>query len=170
MMPATVIDNAVHIYLHLKPETRIVGIDEGQFFDEELVDVCNDLAGRGLRVIVAGLDLNWKGTPFRPMPDLMAIAESVNKLHAVCVVCGGPASRTQRLSDSRAEIVVGDHKTYEPRCRSCFDISLALRAAAVSIAEEDLIYLQLNDTAHLRSSFSMSGVSQSGVPSDLSPE
>lgn len=124
LMAAHVIDRSAEIYLHIKPETQVVGIDEGQFFDPELVDVCNDLADRGLRVIVAGLDMNWQGQPFHPMPELMAIAESIHKLNAVCVVCGGTASRTQRLVSAATDILVGDHSEYEPRCRGCFDVSL----------------------------------------------
>ena len=128
LMASTVIDRAEDIYQHLRPETQVVGIDEGQFFDDELVDVVSELAGRGLRLIVAGLDLDWKGEPFRPMPDLMAIAERVTKLQAVCVACGAPATRTQRLSSSDAEVLVGDVATYEARCRPChepFDPSMS---------------------------------------------
>ncbi len=124
LMTAIVIDRAAQIFEHLNPDTQVVGIDEGQFFDEELIDVCNELADRGIRVLVAGLDLNWRGEPFQPMPALMAAAEFVKKLQAICSICGGLASRTQRLIASRSDIVVGDHSTYEPRCRSCFDISL----------------------------------------------
>lgn len=126
MIAANVIDSAVEIYHHLKPETHVVGIDEGQFFDEELVDVCNELASRGVRVIVAGLDMNWKGEPFHPMPALMAISENVRKLQAVCVVCGGPGSRTQRLKPANSDISVGDNTSYESRCRQCFDIHLGI--------------------------------------------
>jgi thymidine kinase len=126
LIPSTVIDHAHEIFVHLKPETRVIGIDEGQFFDDELVDVVNELADRGLRVIIAGLDMDWRGTPFKPMPELMAIAESVKKLQAVCVVCGEPASRTQRLVKNSAEVLVGDNTMYESRCRKCFDIALAL--------------------------------------------
>ena len=119
--PATVIEGAIEIYEHLDPKTEIVAIDEGQFFDEELVDICNDLADRGLRVIVAGLDTNYKGEPFHPMPELMAIAEIVHKLRAVCVVCGEAALRTQRIVEDKDEVLVGDSMSYEPRCRACFE-------------------------------------------------
>lgn len=132
LMAAHVIEKAADIYQHLRADTRVVGIDEGQFFDQELVDVCSDLADRGLRVIVAGLDTNWRGKPFHPMPELMAVAEHVHKLHAVCVVCGAAASRTQRLRPSTQEILVGDDSSYEARCRECFDNSLGL------VAELDL--------------------------------
>ncbi len=121
---AVVIDRAAQIFEHLNPDTQVVGIDEGQFFDEELIDVCNELADRGIRVLVAGLDMNWKGEPFQPMPALMAAAETVKKLQAICAICGGLASRTQRLISARGDIVVGDHSSYEPRCRGCFDITL----------------------------------------------
>lgn len=139
LFPSVVIDHAAEIYQHLRPETKVVGIDEGQFFDGELIDVANDLANRGIRVLIAGLDMNWKGEPFHPMPALMAIAESVKKLQAVCVVCGAPASRTQRLIRNSSSILVGDHSAYESRCRACFDLSLAEREedAEESAAIED---------------------------------
>lgn len=126
LIPSLMIDRASDIYQHLKPETKVIGIDEGQFFDEELPKVATELADRGLRVVIAGLDMDWKGEPFQPMPELLAIAESVRKLSAVCVVCGGTASRTQRLIKSSDTILVGDHAAYEARCRQCFDITLAL--------------------------------------------
>lgn len=125
LFPSTVIERAAEIYRHLRPSTQVIGIDEGQFFDDELVDVANDLAHRGLRVIIAGLDTDWKGDPFHPMPELMAIAETVKKLHAVCVVCGQPASRTQRLVKSAESILIGDATVYEARCRHCFTPDLA---------------------------------------------
>ncbi len=131
LMASIAIDRAAEIYLHLKPETQVVGIDEGQFFDEELVDVASELASRGLRVIVAGLDLDWRGEPFSPMPDLMAVSETVRKLQAVCVCCGAAASRTQRLADSAADVLVGDAAAYEARCRHCHEphLSSLLEAA-----------------------------------------
>ncbi len=119
---STVIDRAAEIFQFIKPDTHVVGIDEGQFFDHELVEVANHLAERGLRVIVAGLDLDYKGEPFHPMPELMAIAESVQKLRAICMQCGQLASRTQRLVESNANILVGDNKSYEARCRDCFSL------------------------------------------------
>lgn len=137
MMAAHVIERSDEIYQHLKPETQVVGIDEGQFFDLELLDVCNDLADRGLRVIVAGLDMNWRGRPFRPMPELMAVAEHVHKLQAICVICGGIASRTQRLTPSTEDIVVGAHASYEPRCRECFDLSLGIQPEAIVTIDLD---------------------------------
>ncbi len=128
LFPAVVIDDAAEIYRHLLPETRVIGIDEGQFFDSELVDVVDELANRGLRVIVAGLDMDWKGEPFHPIPSLMAIADTVLKLRAVCVVCGAPASRTQRLVKDTSAILVGHTDSYEARCRDCFDPDLSIDA------------------------------------------
>ncbi len=119
-----VIDTAKDILSLLDDNTRVVAIDEGQFFDASLVDVCQKLANRGMRVIVAGLDTDWRGLPFEPMPQLMAIAEIVLKCNAICAVCGGMASRTQRLNSSTARVVVGASNVYEARCRGCFDPSL----------------------------------------------
>ncbi|MEK7355283.1 MAG: thymidine kinase [Bdellovibrionota bacterium] len=137
LIPSTVITSAREIELHLNPDTRVIGIDEGQFFGEELVAVVTRLADRGLRVIVAGLDMDWKAEPFHPMPALMAIAESVRKLQAVCVVCGGPASRTQRLVRNTDTVLVGDHTAYEARCRPCFDLSLATETkSTISLREQ----------------------------------
>lgn len=99
--------------------TQVVGIDEAQFFDDEIVAVANELADRGIRVIVAGLDTDYRGVPFGPMPHLMAIAEDVTKIRAVCVLCGGPASRSHRLSQKGSQVEVGATDTYEARCRSC---------------------------------------------------
>ncbi len=112
------------VLAHVAPETEVVGIDEGQFFDAELPAVCNTLAGRGQRVIVAGLDQDYLGKPFEPMPQLLAIAEYITKTLAICMVCGGPANHTQRLVASRARVLVGASGTYEARCRHCFDPEL----------------------------------------------
>jgi len=107
----------------LEPDTTVVGIDEAQFFDDTLPDVVDALAARGIRVILAGLDMDFRGEPFGPMPILMARAEEVTKLHAICVVCGEAASRTQRLVDGRPAhyhdpvIMVGAAEAYEARCR-----------------------------------------------------
>lgn len=124
-----VVDAASDILELLEDNTRVVGIDEGQFFDSALVDVCQKLANRGIRVIVAGLDTDWRGLPFEPMPQLMAIAESVLKCNAICAVCGGTASRTQRLSASMERVAVGAADSYEARCRGCFDPELSVREA-----------------------------------------
>lgn len=120
-IPSLPIENAQDIWTHLLPDTKVVGIDEGQFFDSGLVQVVQDLADRGLRVIIAGLDTDWQGNPFEPMPTLMAIAENVSKQHAVCVVCGAQASRTQKTGGvSGAQVEVGTHDAYEARCRMHF--------------------------------------------------
>lgn len=119
-VPSLPIQSSEEIWQHLDPETKVVGIDEGQFFDSNLVQVVQDLADRGLRVIIAGLDTDWKGQPFEPMPTLMAIAESVTKQHAVCVVCGAPASRTQRTAGGAGQVQVGAVDSYEARCRAHF--------------------------------------------------
>ena len=103
----------------VRETTQVIGIDEAQFFDDELVVVVNQLADRGVRVIVAGLDADYKGVPFGPMPHLMAIAEDVTKIRAVCVLCGGPASRSHRISREGQQVEVGATDTYEARCRSC---------------------------------------------------
>lgn len=108
------------IWDHLDPQTKVVGIDEGQFFSSDIVKIAQDLAERGLRVVIAGLDTDWKGQPFEPMPTLMAIAENVTKQHAVCMVCGAPASRTQKTAGGDSQIEVGAAESYEARCREHF--------------------------------------------------
>jgi thymidine kinase len=109
----------------VRPETEVVGIDEGQFFDLELPMICNTLADMGKRVIVAGLDQDYLGKPFEPMPQLLAIAEYITKTLAICVVCGNPANHTQRLVASSDRVLLGAQGTYEARCRHCFDPTLA---------------------------------------------
>ena len=106
-------------------ETDVVGIDEGQFFDSNLPAACNTLANQGKRVIVAGLDQDYLGRPFEPMPQLLAIAEYITKTLAICVVCGDPANHTQRLVASSDRVLVGASGLYEARCRHCFDPTLA---------------------------------------------
>ena len=106
-------------------DTEVVGIDEGQFFDQDLPAVCNALADRGKRVIVAGLDKDYLGKPFEPMPQLLAIAEYITKTLAICMVCGNPANHTQRLVPSGDRVLLGAQGTYEARCRVCFDPHLA---------------------------------------------
>ncbi len=103
----------------------VVGIDEAQFFDTELVDVCQQLASSGKRVIVAGLDQDYQGQPFEPIPQLLAIAEYITKTLAICVKCGNPANRTQRLSKNANRVVVGAQDIYEARCRKCHTIPVA---------------------------------------------
>jgi len=120
--PAAPLPSAQEILKRTFPETQVLGIDEAQFFDEEIVEVCQALAHRGVRVIAAGLDLDYRGQPFGVMPRLMAVAERVTKLAAVCTVCGGPASRTQRVTHDAALVVVGGEGVYEARCRRHHDI------------------------------------------------
>ena len=101
-------------------DTKVIGIDEAQFLDTGLVEACEKLAGAGKRVIVAGLDQDYRGNPFEPIPQLLALAESITKTMAVCMQCGAAANKTQRLIDSDERIVVGAGEAYEPRCRKCF--------------------------------------------------
>lgn len=108
----------------LEPHTRVVAIDEAQFFSQDILRVVQILANKGLRVIIAGLDMNWKGEPFHPMPELMAIAEEVTKHQAICMVCGEHASRTQKLVADEAQILVGASEAYEARCRRCHETDL----------------------------------------------
>lgn len=119
--------DALEIKAHVHPSTAVVAIDEGQFFAENLVEVVTTLADGGKRVIVAGLDTDWRGRPFGPMPQLMAVAEIVRKQHAICKVCGSPATRTQRLTPAQEDILVGSTEAYEARCRKHFDPDLGTR-------------------------------------------
>lgn len=106
----------------LDQEVEVVGIDEAQFFDEGLVALVGDLADRGVRVIVAGLDQDYLRRPFGPMPAILALAEYVDKMHAVCVVCGGPAHYSQRTAGGDEQVQVGDTEAYEARCRRCYEV------------------------------------------------
>lgn len=119
------VSSAGELLAKVLADTEVVGIDEGQFFDAELPAVCNALADQGKRVIVAGLDQDYLGRPFEPMPQLLAIAEYITKTLAICVVCGSPANHTQRLVASSERVLVGAQGTYEARCRFCFDPALA---------------------------------------------
>src|SRR5438876_9310849 len=114
------IRSAAEVLAKVEPDTEVVGIDEGQFFDNELVSVANTLAQRGVRVIVAGLDQDYTGRPWEPMPQLLAIAEYITKTHAICMKCGQPANYTQRTFESEERVAVGVEGVYEARCRSCF--------------------------------------------------
>lgn len=120
--PSIPIQKANDIYTYLQDDTEIVAIDEAQFFDESLLKICNDLADRGIRVIIAGLDQDYKGNPFGCMPQLLSIAEYVTKYLAICVVCGNPANRTQRTVHNGEQILVGSTESYEARCRNCHEI------------------------------------------------
>ena len=112
--------SAADVLAKVDPDTEVVGIDEGQFFDLELVDVANELARRGVRVIIAGLDQDYTGKPFEPMPQLLAIAEYITKTHAICMKCGQPANYSQRTFESEELVAVGAADKYEARCRRCF--------------------------------------------------
>jgi thymidine kinase len=112
--------NAAELAARVEPETEVVGIDEGQFFDNELVAVVNGLARRGIRVIIAGLDQDYTGKPWEPMPQLLAIAEYITKTHAICMKCGQPANYSQRTFESDERVAVGAAGMYEARCRGCF--------------------------------------------------
>jgi len=119
-IPSAMVPAPADILTHVGDDTQVVGIDEAQFFDLSLVEVCEELANRGLRVIVAGLDQDYLGRPFEPIPQLLAVAESITKTMAVCVCCGAPANRSQRLVQNRERVLVGAEASYEPRCRKCF--------------------------------------------------
>ena len=106
--------------LLLANDVDVVAIDEAQFFDDKLPEVCNVLANKGVRVIIAGLDMDFKGRPFGPMPQLMAIADSVTKVHAVCVICGNQAMYSYRKVPGKNKILLGEMESYEPRCRVCY--------------------------------------------------
>jgi len=121
-LQCTPVENSSSILL-LGSNAQVVGIDEAQFFDDELPNVCTTLAAKGIRVIVAGLDMDFKGKPFGPMPAIMAIAEDVTKIHAVCMLCGMPATFSYRTSDNDNKILLGEKESYEPRCRICFNLS-----------------------------------------------
>lgn len=122
------VTEASEIYRLVEPSTTVVAIDEGQFFTDDLIEVASRLADEGRRVIIAGLDTDWRGRPFGPMPHLMAIAEVVRKQHAICRVCGAPAARTQRLISAQDDILVGSTEAYEARCRQHFDPEVATSA------------------------------------------
>jgi thymidine kinase len=117
---SSTVETAAELRARVEPGTEVVGIDEGQFFDNELVAVANELADRGLRVIIAGLDQDYTGKPFEPMPQLLAIAEYITKTHAICVRCGQPANYSQRTFESEERVAVGAGGMYEARCRRCF--------------------------------------------------
>jgi len=120
-MPSTPVASSLDILSCVDDRTEVIAIDEAQFFDRGIVEVTVKLANQGKRVIVAGLDMDFRGKPFAPIPDLMAIAEYVSKQLAICVRCGNPAVHTQRLSSATDTIVVGAGGTYEARCRRCFE-------------------------------------------------
>jgi len=116
---STPVDSSASILL-MGQESDVVGIDEAQFFDEHIVEVCNELAARGIRVIVAGLDLDFRGQPFGPMPQLCAIADEVTKVHAICVRCGALAYISHRIVAGEKQVMLGEKQEYEPLCRECY--------------------------------------------------
>lgn len=120
--PSTIVETANEIHELVRYDTEVVAIDEVQFFDEEIVNICAKLADNGKRVLVAGLDQDYRGLPFGPMPNLLAIAEYITKLNAICVKCGNPASRTQRLTKDKNQVIVGASDIYEARCRNCHEV------------------------------------------------
>ncbi|MGA0231309.1 MAG: thymidine kinase [Saprospiraceae bacterium] len=115
------IESSRTIYDHIH-DINVVGIDEAQFFDMELTGVCQKLALKGVRVVVAGLDMDFRGQPFGPIPQLLAVAEYITKVHAICPHCGSLATHSYRLSDEKETVVIGEKDKYEPRCRICFEM------------------------------------------------
>ena len=114
--------------LMIEPDVKVVGVDEAQFFGDNIVAVAKELADRGVRVIIAGLDTDYLGKPFGPMPALMAVAEDVQKAHAICVKCGNLANHSHRLSKSQDLVVLGEKDIYEPLCRECYNAAMAAEA------------------------------------------
>jgi thymidine kinase len=119
MIPSTPVNSSAEIPA-LAAEFNVIGIDEAQFFDDGVIDVANQLAQRGARVIVAGLDMDYTGKPFGQIPNLLAIAEYITKLHAICMVCGNIANYSYRKTNQDDQVVLGEKNIYEPRCRQCF--------------------------------------------------
>jgi thymidine kinase len=119
-LQATLVNSSGEIWNHWKNE-RVVAIDEAQFFDAEIIGICNELAKKGVRVIIAGLDMDYLGNPFGPMPQLLSIAEYVTKVHAICVSCGNLAQYSHRTAEEKEQVLVGAVEKYEPLCRSCFN-------------------------------------------------
>jgi thymidine kinase len=130
------VESAVDILLRLKDSTRVVAIDEVQFFDENIITVVTKLAARGYRVICAGLDLDFRAQPFGPMPTLLALADEVMKIHAICTVCGAPATRSQRLSASKERVLLGETDAYEARCRGHYQHDEIEEQALLPLDEE----------------------------------
>ena len=128
-VPSTAISNPTEIFL-MDSDVRVVGIDEAQFFDDTLIKVVQTLANRGVRVIVAGLDTDYLGQPFGPMPAIMAIAEEVQKVHAICVKCGNLANHSHRLTKDQNLVVLGEKDVYEPLCRDCYNKAISAEKAS----------------------------------------
>ncbi len=121
-LPSELVTDTAEIRSLLQDDSQVIAIDEVQFFDEDVIKLVAELADHGKRVILAGLDMDYRGKPFGPMPHLLAIADYVTKLQAICVKCGNPAGRTQRLSHDKEQIVVGADNIYEARCRNCHEV------------------------------------------------
>lgn len=130
------VESAVDILLRLKDSTRVVAIDEVQFFDENIITVVTKLAARGYRVICAGLDLDYRAQPFGPMPTLLALADEVMKIHSICTVCGAPATRSQRLNASKERVLLGETDAYEARCRGHYQYDENEEQALLPLDEE----------------------------------
>ena len=135
-IPSTPVDNAASILL-LAAGAQVVGIDEAQFFDDSLPEVAGKLANSGIRVILAGLDMDSTGAPFGPMPQLLARAEYITKLHAICARCGGLAAYSYRKTEDEAQILLGEQDVYEARCRTCFAAGIHTPAQEVLSAQKD---------------------------------
>jgi thymidine kinase len=131
-IPSTPVETSSSILL-LSSDIEVVGIDEAQFLDMGLVDVCNELANRGVRVIVAGLDMDFRGVPFGPMPALCAIADDVTKVHAICVRCGNLAYLSHRLVQNDKRVLLGEKMEYEPLCRDCYQQAVKKEASSPTI-------------------------------------
>ncbi len=123
---ATPVDSSARL-LKISDETTVVGIDEAQFFDLELPEIAQELARKGIRVIAAGLDMDYRGRPFGPMPSLLAVAEYVTKVHAICVHCGNLATHSFRLAEGEEVVLLGEKERYEPRCRTCYSMGNILK-------------------------------------------
>jgi len=132
---STPIDHS-NALLMLTEEVDVVGIDEAQFFDENLTEVCQELALKGIRVIIAGLDMDFRGKPFGPMPDLLAVAEYITKVHAICQHCGNLATHSYRLVQGGATVVLGEKESYEARCRTCYQMGNILDFSKKEVEEK----------------------------------
>ncbi len=115
------VENSLEIFKHIQ-DVNVIGIDEAQFFDSDLPEVCQKLAVKGIRIIVAGLDMDFSGKPFGPIPTLLAVAEYITKVHAICPHCGSLATHSYRLSTEQEQVVLGEKDKYEPRCRICYSM------------------------------------------------
>jgi len=134
--PALGVKSAREILKHVQPFTEVVAIDEVQFFDSEIVAVATELASSGRRVLLAGLDTDWRGEPFGSMPQLLALADAIHKQYAICMVCGAPATRTQRIVPADGQFLLGSTDSYEARCRRHFDPELVTRIRSAQVESQ----------------------------------